>query len=353
MKEDPIKILIVDDSRVSRELMTHLLTVDDHFKIIGTAENGVEALEFIKKNPPDMVMTDIVMPKMNGFDLTKKIMETHPMPVIVVSGVYNREEIRKSFQAIDAGAIAILEKPRGMVDAQFADTTRFIAETVKLMTHLRLVGKKHETKLGADKSTTHSDRLMKLINERKSASEKIGAVAIGSSVGGPKALQTILSGLAAPVSAPIFIVQHISPGFAQGFADWLGACTKLPVQIPKNGEKANPGHVYIAPDHFHMEVLHGGIISLVQDKTQSPYVPSVGRLFKSVADAYGRNSVGMLLLGAGKDGSKDFQYMKDKGAFTIKEEDTENQSEPLGIIGSKLVGSIEEIALALKLLITT
>lgn len=308
MKDEKIKVLIVDDSAVSRELMEHVLGNHPHIKVIGTACDGIEALEFIAKTPPDLVFTDIVMPRMNGFELTQKIMETHPIPVIVVSGVYNREEIANGFKAIDAGAVSILEKPKGIDDAKFYETAKFILDAFNVISTVRSVKRKNE---GSPP---------RQLDKKNKIPENIRAIAIGSSLGGPKALQTLLSKLPSTINVPIFIVQHIVPGFVQGFVDWLAGSTNLKVQLAKKGEKALPGHVYIAPDKLHMEILPGHIINLVEDKASSHYIPSVGRLLRSMANSYGKNSIGILLLGAEKDGAKDLYFMKEQGAFTIIEE---------------------------------
>lgn len=307
MNGEKIKVLIVDDSSVSRDLMQHILSNHPLIEVTGTACDGIEALEFITKNPPDVVFTDIVMPRMNGFELTQKIMQIHPLPVIVVSGVYNKEEIANGFKAIDAGAVSILEKPKGINDAQFGDTVKFIIDTFDLISNMRSL-------------KTREQKLPSQTVKRKKIPDNVKAIAIGSALGGPKALQRLLSSMPPNPELPIFIVQHIVPGFVQGLVDWLSASTKLKVHLAKKGEKALPGHVYIAPDKFHMEILPGNIINLVEDDTQCPYVPSIGRLFRSVANNFGKNSLGILLLGAEKDGAQGLYYMTEQGAYTVVEE---------------------------------
>ena len=306
MEKNKIKILVVDDSSVSRELMTHLLTLNPDFEVIDTAANGVEALEIIEKTPPDLVITDIVMPKMNGFELTKKIMELHPMPIIVVSGVYSREEIQKSFEAIDAGALAILEKPRGFSDAQFTETARFIMDTFNIMSQIQ-------------RSKTSRPYIQPKFQEELSF-QHIDVIGIGSSLGGPRSLRKVLGDIPPTIKTSILIVQHIFPGFVQGFVDWLGSCTKLKVQVAKNGEKILPAHIYIIPDDVIIEVLPGGFLSVFQDTTQTENkVRSIGRLFRSLGNVYGNRSMGVLLSGHNKETEKDLAYMKEKGAITIAE----------------------------------
>ena len=306
MENSKVKILVVDDSSVSRSLMTHLLSINPLFEVIGTAENGEEALEFIQKTPPDLVFTDIVMPKMNGFELTKKIMEKHPLPVIVVSGIYSREEIKKGFEAIEAGALSILEKPKGLNDAQFIETIRFMGDTLEIM--LKMMPERDREK-----------PILAQVNEQMVRSEPIEAIAIGASLGGPKTLRSILSELSSNVKSSIFIVQHISPGFIEGFVDWLKSYSNLPVTMAVDFEKVQPGHVYVAPDGFHMEITTQRTISLVKDPEPGHYVPSAARLFRSVANAYGNRGMGIRLTGASKDGIEELKYIKEKGGVTVAE----------------------------------
>ncbi len=338
MQKNKIKVLIVDDSRVSRELMSYLLQTNPNLEIVGMAEDGLEALKLIEQNPPDLVFTDIVMPKMNGFELTRRIMEKHPIPVVVVSGIYNKEEIEKSFKAIDAGALAILEKPRGLDDKQFYETARFITDTVKILsiteTAIALKNSKPENFLSKVRAVKHS-------------STKIEAIAIGASIGGPKALQKILSEI--PNSqVPIFIVQHIAPGFIEGFCSWLSEYTKLKIQIAKHGERAIKGYVYVAPDKIHMEVGPQGVIKLVPDISKEGYVPSVSKLFRSIADVYGKKAVGVLLLGLEKDGPKELHYLHEKGALTVMEESNHFNKKTSLTHPHETEATVEEIAKALK-----
>lgn len=311
MSTDKIRVLVVDDSQVSRDIMKHFLGSNPNIEVIGTAQDGIEALDFIKKHRPDMVFTDIVMPRMDGFQLTQEIMKSHPLPVVAVSGVYNREEIAKGFQLIDAGAITILEKPKGLEDSNFLSAAQFILDAIKIINQVRT----HQP------STLSSveEPLTKKINLSNRSLKNIHAVGIGAAIGGPKALQKILSALPSNLAAPVLVVQHIVPGFVEGFADWLSKNTKLKVSIARQGERAMPGTVYIAPDKNHMELMPGNIISLTPDYSQSPYVPSVGKLFRSIANAHGSNCLGLMLLGADKDGAKDLHYMNEAGALTIYE----------------------------------
>jgi two-component system chemotaxis response regulator CheB len=157
--------------------------------------------------------------------------------------------------------------------------------------------------------------------ELKPSPAEVKLVAIGASTGGPLVLQTILSDLPADFSAPILVVQHIAPGFIRGFADWLGRSTKLPVRIAVSSERLVPGQVYLAPDGFQMGVLASGRISLTTDEPENGLRPSVACLFRSVANAFGQNAIGVLLTGMGKDGAEELRLMKENGSITLAQDE--------------------------------
>lgn len=321
MSSETINVLIVDDSAVSRELLSFILESDPQIKIMASAQNGEEALEFLKTNTPDVVVLDIVMPKMNGFELTKKIMETKPIPIIVVSGIYSKEEVIKGFQAIEAGALAILEKPNGVGSSQYLDTARFVIQTIKALSAAKVA--KENAPVQPVKPADVQVKIPKesLAVASISPPESLNAVAIGSSIGGPQSLCTILAKLPASFPAPIFIAQHISGGLIQGLICWLQESTKLKVELAKHGEKALPGHVYLPPDHYNMEISEGDIIQLQEDSSDDDQVPSIAKLFKSVAHVYGPHAAGVILTGIGGDGADELLLMKMKGATTIAQDE--------------------------------
>jgi len=313
MEKRTINVLIVDDSAVARDLLAFIVQSDPQLNVMGFAENGEEALNYLKDHTPDVIIMDIVMPKMNGFELTRRIMETRPLPIIVVSGIYNREEVDKSFKAIEAGALAILEKPKGIGTEQYLDTARFVIETIKAMSEVKFVAGKNVVFPGQPQKTGETTEPESALD----TSPKIEAVAIGASIGGPQALSVILSKLPATFPVPIFVVQHISGGFIQGLVNWLNESTPLTVRLAIDGEKAIPGYVYVAPDKTQMEILEKNVIKLTEDKSETQPAPAISNLFRSMANIYGAKGVGILLTGVGKDGAEDLLAMKQKGALTI------------------------------------
>jgi two-component system chemotaxis response regulator CheB len=305
-----IKVLVVEDSTVIRELLRHILTSDPDIQIVGQASDGEEALAAVELTKPHAITMDIHMPRMNGFDATRRIMETRPTPIVIVSGTADIREQHMAFRAMEAGALAVLPRPAGIGHPDYARTAAELVQTVKLMSEVKLVRRWARDRTLAPAAP---------ISPPQTAMD-LGVVAIGASTGGPQALQTIVSHLPASFPGPILVVQHIAAGFADGFADWLGQSAKLPVRVAQHGEMMQPGHIYVAADGHHLKVGGRGRLLLTQDALEDGLRPSVGCLFRSVAHVYGANAAGVLLTGMGKDGAEALRLMKDQGAVTFAQD---------------------------------
>lgn len=306
--EPRIKVLVVDDSPVARELLVHILSSDPKIQIIGTASNGEEAIVAAKHLSPDVITMDIHMPKMDGYEATRRIMEIHPTPIVIVTGSASIEEISVAMRAIDAGALAVVQKPGGSGHPDYqAEVSRFI-QMVKLMSEVKVVRRR----------AFPGRETVRLAEVKLELPSEIQLVAIGASTGGPPLLQTILSKLPKNFPIPVLIVQHMAAGFIEGFVEWLRQTSSLPVHVATHGEYILPGHVYLAPDGFVMKPDRYGRISLARGETG--LCPSVSYLFRSVAEVFGKNAVGILLTGMGKDGAYELRLMKEKGAITIAQD---------------------------------
>jgi two-component system chemotaxis response regulator CheB len=309
-----IRVLIVEDSPVVQQFLEHVLSSDTEIEVVGMARDGEEAVEMTKQRTPHVITMDITMPRMNGFEATRKIMESCPTPIIVVSASWDAGEVEKSFRAMEAGAVAILAKPRGGAGPELDPEARELIQTVKLMSEVKVV------KRWTRRETAAVDgRAPEIEVERAPAG--IEAVAIGASTGGPVPIQTILSALPARFPAPVFIVQHIASGFVSGFAEWLAGSSRLQVHVADDGECIETGRAYVAPDGFHMGVDNGRRIALSREEPENGIRPSVSHLFRSVARVYGRRSVGILLSGMGKDGAEELKLMRDRGAITFAQDE--------------------------------
>jgi two-component system, chemotaxis family, protein-glutamate methylesterase/glutaminase len=307
-----IKVLVVDDSRVVAEFLTHLFNSDRGIRVVGVASNGEEAVEATRNMSPDVITMDIHMPGMDGYEATRKIMETCPTPIVIVSGSLKIDEVAGNFRAIEAGALAVAQRPNGIGHPQHEEVARELLKTVKLMSEVKVVRRWPRSKY-----STASPAVAKEIVKSKGT---IRVVAIGASTGGPMVLQTILSELPKNFSSPVLIVQHMARGFVHGFAEWLGRTSGFPVRVAADGESLKPGCAYVAPDDFHMGAGPGNTIRLTADAHENGMRPSVSFLFRSVSAMFGSNAAGVLLTGMGKDGAEELKALKDAGAVTLAQD---------------------------------
>lgn len=306
-----IRVLVVEDSPVLQELLVYLISSDPEMEVVGTAKNGLEAVEQVRQHRPDVVTMDFHMPQMDGAEATRIIMETQPLPIVIISGSSVRGEVADTFRALDAGALMILEKPSG----PGSEAARKLVETVKLMAEVKVV-RRWPSSQGNGAASTRSP------GGRSDSAVEL--VAIGASTGGPLVLQTILAALPRNFSVPVVIVQHISPGFTEGFAEWLSEASGFPVHVAGQCERLNPGQAYVAPEGRHLTIKvdgQGGYrVALSPDELENGHRPSVSCCFRSVAAVVGSRAIGVLLTGMGKDGAVELRTMREAGAVTIAQD---------------------------------
>lgn len=307
-----IKVLVVEDSPVVREFLVHILGSDPAIRVVGTAHDGEEAIEAIARTQPDVITMDVHMPKMNGLDATRRIMETCPTPIVVVSGSTDPREVATTFEAMEAGALAVLRRPAGLGHPDYEATARELVQTVKLMSEVKVVRRWPRARRDAVARPAQA-RL-------DHAPGKVRIVALGASTGGPPVLQTILSQLPGDFPAPVLVVQHMAAGFVRGFIEWLAHSSRLSIHLAAHGEQILPGHVYVAPDELQMKVERGGRIALTRDAPENGLRPAVSYLFRSVAEVYGSDAVAGMLSGMGRDGADELKLLKDMGAATFAQD---------------------------------
>lgn len=305
-----IRVLVVEDSPVLRELLCRLLSSDPEIEVVATVEDGRGALSAAQKHSPDVITMDIHMPGMDGVEATRAIMQACPTPIVIVSASVQTREAVSAFRALEAGALAIVEKAVAPGVSGHEEMAANLVRTVKLAAEVKVV-----------RRWKHLPR-PRLERERPAPAVQGGGaparlVAVGASTGGPQVLQAILAGLAKDFSAPVLVVQHITPGFTDGFVEWLASSAPLPVLVPGHGEAIRAGHVYVAPEHVHMKVERGETICLSREESRNGHRPSVSVLFDSVSAVIGGDAVGVLLTGMGKDGAAELKRLKEKGAVTI------------------------------------
>ncbi len=304
----------MDDSRVARTLLVTILESDPLLHVLGTAENGRDALRFLEKNRPDIVVMDINMPVMGGLEATREIMQTRALPVVIVSAEWGDREHVAMFQALETGALSFVSKPQGPRSAGYVRETQHLIDTVRLMSEVKVVSRPaHFMRSLPDEHNCQ---------ERISAAfcQPLQAVAIGVSAGGPVLLQQILEQLPVEPAFPLFIAQHITPGFSESFVHWLSRTSVWPVQLAEYGARIDNGTVYIAKGGANMEVTAEHEIIISKPASSTAPTPSVDLLFDSVLRVYGSACAGILLTGMGRDGAEALLHMRSRGAVTVAQD---------------------------------
>ena len=332
-----INVLIVDDSLIAVHFLSGILTSDPEINIIGSALNGEDAVSMIRTLKPDVVTMDITMPGIDGFETTRRIMETNPVPIIIVSSSYRAENVNLSIRAMEAGALAIIAKPAGIKNPDYEKDKDEFNKIVRQMSEIKVPVKKTA---GSLKNYEKVDIPVNGI---------IDIIAIGASTGGPQALQKFLKSLNGEIKQPMLIVQHMASGFTAGFAEWLASTCSLNVRIPENGEKISGDTVYVAPDGLHMGVGQEEKILLSDSALIKNLRPAVSFMFRTVAELYGPRAIGVLLTGMGRDGADELRLMRDRGAVTFAQDEASSivfgmPGEAIKMGGAVFILPPEEIA---------
>jgi two-component system chemotaxis response regulator CheB len=305
-----IRVLVVEDSAVTREYLVALLGQDREVEVVGAARDGLEAVEQVQRLRPDVIVMDIHMPRMDGLEATRRIMGELPTPIVLVTATLDPGDAALSFEAIRAGALTVLSSPTGPGHSDQATSARELVETVKLMAEVKVVRRWPRREQPAERASPLA-----------AADRRVSVVAIGASTGGPAVLAQILAELPRTLAAPVLVVQHITPGFAGGLADWLRGETPLTVVLARADDVARPGCVYVAPDAAQMGIGSDGRIRLAACGRDDGLCPSASHLFESVAAAYGGSAMGVLLTGMGRDGAAGLHRLRLAGGITVAQDE--------------------------------
>jgi two-component system chemotaxis response regulator CheB len=305
MQSGPIRLLIAEDSRVCRELLVAIFESSPDFQVIGLAHNGQEAVTLTKRLQPQIITMDINMPMMDGYEATQEIMRESPCPIVMVSALFDAAETNLTFKAMQAGALSVIPKPSLGDPPEVFD---HLLQQVKLMSEVKVV-RRWQQRLPISQVSP--------VAPPPQSTMYLKMVGIAASTGGPGALATILKQLPPNLPVPISIVQHITPGFVDGLANWLNQQTELHVEIAKDNQKPEPGRVYLAPTYYHLRVNHRQRLVLDQAPPQNGLRPAANYLLESLADVYGAKAIGVILTGMGEDGAIGLQAMHTRGAPTI------------------------------------
>ncbi|MGI4845541.1 MAG: protein-glutamate methylesterase/protein-glutamine glutaminase [Janthinobacterium lividum] len=306
-----IKVLIVDDSALIRSVMSEIVNSQPDMEVVATAPDPLVARELIKRHNPDVLTLDVEMPKMDGLDFLEKLMRLRPMPVLMVSSLTERgSEI--TMRALELGAVDFVTKPKISIQTGMREYTELIADKIRAASRARIKrmvpGGTPVPQLSALRSPLIS-------------SEKL--IIIGASTGGTEAIREFLMQM--PSDCPgILIAQHMPEGFTSSFAKRLDSLCKISVVESQGNERVLPGHAYIAPGHSHLLLTRSGanyMTSIEQSPPVNRHRPSVDVLFRSAAQAAGKNAVGVILTGMGKDGAAGMLDMRHAGAHNFAQDE--------------------------------
>lgn len=302
-----IRVLIADDSILVRTLLKDALQSAGDLSVVGEASNGADAIALNDAVKPDLIIMDILMPVMDGLEATEIIMARSPVPILILSANLDEKDVELAFTAIKKGALDVMGKPNlsiGINQREFVDR---LLDKIRILARIKVI---HHTQRSRDAGA--------VVLHKRPADRSI--LAIGASTGGPRAVMSILKSLPADFNGAVFVVQHISSGFAKGFAYWLNLECQLPVRLAKAGDRPARGEVLVAPTDCQMR-LEQGIIKVLDAPAVNSCRPSIDVFFSSLATDNGRDTVGVLLTGMGKDGAQGLAEIRSSGGFTIVQDE--------------------------------
>ncbi len=342
-----IRVLIVDDSAFMRNAIANMLSADPEITIVGKAKDGVEAIEMNEKLNPDVITMDVEMPRMDGISALKHIMNTKPVPVIMVSSL-TLEGAKVTIDALEIGAVDFIPKNLSDLSINIVKIKDVLIQKIKQIGKKGLVKKKQPSIISQPKqSETYK------IPQRTTGERRISLVAIGTSTGGPKALQEILPKLPKDFPVPIVIAQHMPPNFTGPFAQRLNELSKISVKEASDGDLIENGVAYLAPGYGHMRLKRQKgievVASISPDREEFIYRPSVDALMMSVAELFPGRALGVILTGMGNDGCKGLIALKRTGGrvFAQNEETCVIYGMPKAVVDAGIADKVlplEEIA---------
>lgn len=301
-----IRLLIVEDSVTQREIFRRLFAEDGAFAIVAEAATGEEAIRLVQQHLPDVVLMDIHMPGMGGIAATREIMRLCPVPIVVASATLRRHEIDLAMKAIEAGAVSVIEKPEGAV----------LLHLQKIAPQLRAELLAASTVIVKRRPFVAKARTPQTFSAGNMVTGNIELIGVAASTGGPLVLLEIFSALPKPFPLPVLLVQHISEGFVEGFARWLGESTGHPTRLATDGARLEPG-IWLAPSGRHLAVANRSRIELPPRRPADLHCPSANVLFDSLSRHAGNRALGVLLTGMGDDGASGLLALKKSGGQTI------------------------------------
>ncbi len=310
MNNSPITVLVVDDSAFMRKMVTDILSHDSEITVVGQARDGNDALAKAQQLKPNVITMDIEMPVRDGISALTEIMKSYPTPVVMLSSL-TQAGAEATLRCLELGAVDFIGKPSGSISLDIAKVAEELIAKVKAAATSRL-RRAHHALVTATPS----------VYCRRPQHEPISLLAIGSSTGGPQALQQVIPMLPADLGVPIVVVQHMPPGFTASLAKRLATTSPFTASEAVEGDRLRPGHIFVAPGGRHLEFSGHGIAHITDDPPVHGVRPSVDVTFASLIKAYGASMLGVILTGMGRDGARATKQLFDKGGLTLAEDES-------------------------------
>jgi two-component system chemotaxis response regulator CheB len=339
------RVVLVEDSPVALEILQRLLNSSPDVDVVGVARDGVEGLEVINRTRPDVICTDLMMEKMDGLELTRRVMEDDPRPILVVSNFVRKTDVDNVFRLLQAGAADVFPKPMTDSPTDYEKLKAALVTKIKILSNMKVTQKRSPQSLtNSGKPSTSGgflgkQPLMANINSR------LQVITIGASTGALPAIQKILGQLPANFPLPIICTSHVSQGVLSGLVNWLSSESSLRAKIAEVGEYPLPGIIYFAPEKCDLELDNRGKFIYSNCPTENKHCPSINVTFQSVARFYGKASAAVLLAGIGSDGAEGLQAISQAGGITIGQEGSFGMvKEAIALNAVQQVLTVEKIA---------
>lgn len=316
--QNRVRVLVIDDSAFNRRTIVKMLEALPNVEVVGYACDGEEGLRKVLDLKPDLVTLDLEMPRMDGFTLLRIVMQKQPTPIIVVSSRSGDEDV---FKALELGAVEFVPKPSARVSPILMDIREVFLEKVREVTraNLRSILERRPPVAVQQRSERRRAGVA-----AAPAGKDFKMVVIGSSTGGPPALQTIFSSIQEPIPVGFAVAQHMPPDFTRAFAERLNRFSVLEIREAADGDLVLPGRVLIAPGGYNLETFRRGqdvVVKVTEPKSHQRYIPSADVLFASAAPLFGARLLGVVLTGMGNDGARGVQAIKDHGGTVLAEDE--------------------------------
>lgn len=314
-----VRVMIVEDSLVVRELLRYIVSRDPRLELVAAVASGEEALAAIGSARPDVISMDIRLPGIDGLETTRRIMAERPTPIVVIADAVEDSSLHISMNALRAGALSVVEKPVATTHAGYESVAGEICTQLRIMAQVPVIRRRPIGSEWAGRSAAApaAPAPMPLVSGQSPS-----VFGIAASTGGPPALAKVIGALPENFPLPILLVQHMGPAFMEGFAAWLDSVVTLPVGLARDGERAEPGRVYVAPGDRHLELGSNRVMRVIDSAPVSGQRPAATVLFRSIARYAGPSAIGALLTGMGEDGAVGLGDMHAAGAQTVAEHES-------------------------------